>query len=635
MQESYLNSPMMYSIALTLIHFIWQGGLVALALKFALMIVPRQNAQLRYSYSALAMVTNLILPIVTFFIIYKPTYLQLTNELPLAPTSDAALTSLTSVQNEWYSTTFEYLPYVSMVWLTIITILSVKLLIELYSVNQLPNKATISPEPELLARFHGLVDEIGLKKAPKLLLSLSTEVPMAIGWLKPVVLIPVSMLTGLTPAQLDMLILHELAHVRRHDYFVNFIQTIVEIVLFFHPAVLWVSNQMRNEREYCSDDIAVHHCGNPIAYAHTLADTASICNKHRNHSIPSMAMAASGGDLTQRVVRLVNEPHCSSQNNVSKWFASLCVLSVVLFVSSQQLLKLTEVDINTTKYSFNEANTIEDNIIDVEPLKVAEPTTLNTQPNTLDVSLLPKVESDVYYPEIFSTPALTEDPNFNDNIQSTQQTALIDNQENVEIDQLTFQEATPLAASNKSIAPKNITPSTNATTQISSAPELLLEETPAEKSVVELAFEKTDSTRQAPQKNKYVKEIADLSSELQVMNNIKEVQPIASPTPTESFLTQTKKAAEQQTNAKLVVSIAPKYPSTAKRKGIELEVKVDFVIGTDGRVRDIKFHPKNKVNYFRAAVRSAIEKWQFEPAKYNGQAVESNMSKIFSFSLER
>ncbi len=635
MQESYLNSPIMYSIALTLIHFIWQGGLVALALKFALMIVPRQNAQLRYSYSALAMVTNLILPIVTFFIIYKPTYLQLTNELPLAPTSDAALTSLTSVQNEWYSTTFEYLPYVSMVWLTIITILSVKLLIELYSVNQLPNKATISPEPELLARFHALVDEIGLKKAPKLLLSLSTEVPMAIGWLKPVVLIPVSMLTGLTPGQLDMLILHELAHVRRHDYFVNFIQTIVEIVLFFHPAVLWVSNQMRDEREYCSDDIAVHHCGNPIAYAHTLADTASICNKHRNHSIPSMAMAASGGDLTQRVVRLVNEPHCSSQNNVSKWFASLCVLSVVLFVSSQQLLKLTEVDINTTKYSFNEAHTIEDNIIDVEPLKVAEPTTLNTQPNTLDVSLLPKVESDVYYPEIFSTPALTEDPNFKDNIQSTQQTALIDNQENVEIDQLTFQEATPLAASNKSIAPKNITPSTNATPQISSAPELLLEETPAEKSVVELAFEKTDSTRQAPQKNKYVKEIADLSSELQVMNNIKEVKPIASPTPTENFLTQTKKAVEQQTNAKLVVSIAPKYPSTAKRKGIELEVKVDFVIGTDGRVRDIKFHPKNKVNYFRAAVRSAIEKWQFEPAKYNGQAVESNMSKIFSFSLQR
>ncbi len=87
---------------------------------------------------------------------------------------------------------------------------------------------------------------------------------------------------------------------------------------------------MRNEREYCSDDIAVQHCGNAIAYAHTLADTASLCTKTHNHTIPNMAMAASGGDLKQRVIRLVDH-HCAPSNNISKWFASATIIFFLFY----------------------------------------------------------------------------------------------------------------------------------------------------------------------------------------------------------------------------------------------------------------------------------------------------------------
>ena len=177
---------------------------------------------------------------------------------------------------------------------------------------------------------------------------------MAIGWLKPVVLIPFSMVSGLTPQQLDMLLLHELAHIRRHDYLVNFLQTLVETLLFFHPTVRWVSKQMRNEREYCSDDIAVQHGSSAIAYAHTLADTASLCQKHRHHAIPSMAMAASGGDLKQRVVRLLeNQPHCSQTTDSGKWLASFTILLAIIFGFSQNSLTLPIIDLQSGSISLS------------------------------------------------------------------------------------------------------------------------------------------------------------------------------------------------------------------------------------------------------------------------------------------
>jgi TonB family protein len=633
MQESYLNSPIMYSIALTLIHFIWQGSLVALALKVALTFTPQQKPQLRYAFSALAMVLNLALPFITFFVLYKPTYLQLTNSLSTAPESATELGLLAIQNNEWYSNAIEYLPYLSLVWLTVICVLSLKLLIELYAVNKLTHQHTIPPEQELLHRFNSLIEQIGLKQTPQLLLSLNTQVPMAIGWLKPVVLIPFSMLSGLTPAQLDMLILHELAHIKRHDYIVNFVQTIVEIILFFHPAVLWVSNQMRNEREYCSDDIAVHHCGNPIAYARTLTETASICNKHKKRSIPGMAMAASGGDLTQRVLRLINEPHCSSQGNNGKWFASLSVLGLVFLVSSYQLMELGKVDINSNQYTFNnKLTTFEDEY---------HQQTIASNNNTTEIPPL----ADESMP---SVQRITVDDSLNDNLKPE----LI---ETISNNSLFISENRPAAQQieNKQLIIQSATEEELVNTEVKSTTQLdsqvkgevlkntsFLAEESKSKSISDIAFEKTDSTlNTSVMSNTYADDIASLSTDIATTTPISDnalfSEKVIELESTQTSVNPDTPIVPEQKNAKLISAPAPKYPSTAKRKGIELEVKVDFVIDKNGSVRDIKFHPKNKVNYFRAAVRSAIEKWQFEPAKYNGKVIDSKMSKIFSFSLQR
>jgi beta-lactamase regulating signal transducer with metallopeptidase domain len=109
-------------------------------------------------------------------------------------------------------------------------------------------------------------------KPVTLLESALVKVPTVIGWLKPVILIPPSALIGLTPQQFELILTHELAHIRRHDYLVNLLQTIIETLLFYHPAVWWVSLQIRCERENACDDLAVSLSSDPVIYARTLVE---------------------------------------------------------------------------------------------------------------------------------------------------------------------------------------------------------------------------------------------------------------------------------------------------------------------------------------------------------------------------
>ena len=97
------------------------------------------------------------------------------------------------------------------------------------------------------------------------------RVPTIVGCLRPVILLPASVVTGLPASHLDAVLAHELAHVRRHDYLVNVLQSLVETLLFYHPAVWWCSRQIRIEREHCCDDLVVEACGDRVVYAHALA----------------------------------------------------------------------------------------------------------------------------------------------------------------------------------------------------------------------------------------------------------------------------------------------------------------------------------------------------------------------------
>lgn len=168
--------------------------------------------------------------------------------------------------------------------------LSTRLLAGWLLAVRLRRHGTRQVSDEWRRRVQTLSRRLRVSRPVRVLESVVVQVPAVVGWLRPVLLLPASALAGLTPTQLEAVIAHELAHIRRHDYLVNGLQTAVETLLFYHPAVWWVSTRIRQKREHCCDDVAIALCGDPVEYGRALV------------------VAASGGSLTARIRRLVDGP---------------------------------------------------------------------------------------------------------------------------------------------------------------------------------------------------------------------------------------------------------------------------------------------------------------------------------------
>ena len=175
-----------------------------------------------------------------------------------------------------------------------------------------------------------LRDRLGIKRLVAVLGSTRVDVPTVLGWARPVVLVPASALLGMNSRSLEALLLHELAHIRRHDLFVNLVQAAVETLLFYHPAVWWVSERVRCEREHCCDDLAVGLCGSRQDYVRALADMEKL-----RLATPKMAIAADGGSLVERIRRLTGS---TPQRNggSTRWAMGIGILALALTVGAVQ-----------------------------------------------------------------------------------------------------------------------------------------------------------------------------------------------------------------------------------------------------------------------------------------------------------
>ena len=167
----------------------------------------------------------------------------------------------------------------------------------LVMLQKLRRTAQEAISPALLERCRDLQQRIGIRSLVRYAYSEIVDAPAVVGWVRPLVLIPLSSIAGLSIEQLEAVIAHELAHVRRYDALVNLFQIAIETVLFYHPAVWWVNRVIRTERENCCDDIAVALCGDAREYARALATLGT--------ARPAWAMAANGGALKTRVGRLL------------------------------------------------------------------------------------------------------------------------------------------------------------------------------------------------------------------------------------------------------------------------------------------------------------------------------------------
>jgi len=296
-----LQQPLMTALGWALLHFLWQGVLIALLLAAAIAALHSAGPRARYTLACGALILMVISAAGTFFW--------------LAFVGSAALRPVTSISSEVVSTAaiasapeaarFQLriaglLPWLDSLWLAGVIALSVRSIVGWSSAQRLKRADTSPADPvweQHLVRLSGMLQVSGPVRLAK---SAFAGTPSVIGWLKPMILVPAAAFAWMDPEQLEALLAHELAHIRRHDYLVNLIQSAAETLLFYHPAVWWVSRQIRMERENCCDDLAVSVCGDVITYARALTRLEEL-----RTGGSQFAMAADTGSLLARIRRLL------------------------------------------------------------------------------------------------------------------------------------------------------------------------------------------------------------------------------------------------------------------------------------------------------------------------------------------
>ncbi len=301
------SGPLTQAIGWALLHLIWQGALIAACLAIVLRLLTGGSASLRYFVSCAALGLLVILGVASGVRSFRaaeapvsaaPTQLgsPLIQHSPTFPVAALAqpdrLRSLAHAAND-------VLPVIVAVWFAGVAMFSLRLLLEWLRAHLLVNRHASRAREQWQASVRRLSGALGVRRAVRVLESSAIDVPSVMGLLRPVILLPASALSGLAPSQLEMILAHELAHIRRHDFLINLLQAVVETVLFYHPAVWWISRQIRVEREDCCDDLAVAVCGNRLRYARTLLKLEEL----RASAMP-LTLSANGGSLFQRIRRI-------------------------------------------------------------------------------------------------------------------------------------------------------------------------------------------------------------------------------------------------------------------------------------------------------------------------------------------
>ncbi len=290
-----LHSAAARALGWALVHFLWEGAAVAALLAAILFLGRPASARLRYCLACIALAAMLAAFGVTLAVLWPapPVTITLTPAmrfavsgalLPISPPPPAAPDRLSWIVPFWMAGVLIFYARTAGGWM---------------AAQRLRGRAAAPASPEWQERLRVLASRLRVTRPVALLESCLAETPSVMGFLRPVILFPAGLLTGLAPDQLEAILLHELAHIRRHDYAVNVLQSLVEGLLFYHPAVWWVSGIVRAERENCCDDEVVAVRGDARVYVEALAALELL------RAAGQPAVAAKGGNLMKRIHRLL------------------------------------------------------------------------------------------------------------------------------------------------------------------------------------------------------------------------------------------------------------------------------------------------------------------------------------------
>ena len=326
--ETWVATPLAQAVGWTLLHSLWEGALISAALAGALAGI--RPARARYAAAWVAMLVLLGGIGVTLVSVLPAGVYGRSN---VGPSVFPAWNVATDVAGTGASNPglAAVVPWLAPFWIAGVWVFALGQVASWTSVSRLRHRGVCCAPERWQDDLVRLSARLRLTRPVALLESCLAEVPTVVGHLRPVILMPIGLLAGLPAGQIEAILLHELAHIRRYDYLVNVMQRWVECLLFYHPAVWWMSRVIRAERENCCDDVVVKTLGNVEEYAVALATL-----EQNRWSGREPAVAATGGSLVKRIRRLLY-PQVANGLWTPLWAAVILVTTAVVALAAWPL----------------------------------------------------------------------------------------------------------------------------------------------------------------------------------------------------------------------------------------------------------------------------------------------------------
>ncbi len=556
---NWLNPMLIEQLGLSLLHFLWQGALIGLLYASTLPLTRNTTARSRYAIAVLTLAALAAAPALTLALLQSAGAGATTTSASAAAGAEAAIRSL-QVTGSSTAGGISIMHWVVATWLAGVLLLSARLLLGWHFLRRLRRTADFTAAAALRPRLRTLLQHLDIRRPVALAVSAHIQSPVVIGWLKPLVLLPPAIVTGLPSRQLEMVLAHELAHVRRLDHLVNLCQTVIETVLFYHPVVRWVSRRIRIERENACDDLAVTVTDDRLAYVEMLASLEQL--RYRG---PKLALAVHDGQMLSRIRRLVERGRPDRQQGLT----GPALLSGLILAAAASLHWLDE----------EPRQPAPEPIIETTPEprsdRAADP--FDEITDTLDPApVVPAPDPDGTTSPAETSPADSAESSPPDSDENTQQAA----------NQATDSESQPPV------------PPAMETDRLPPVSELI----------------ERSSNRQLAMIERPALALPDLPQ----------------PAPESPQLTDTQKLS----GGELIERIEPDYPDSARQRGIDGSVEVEFLVTRNGGVRDIEILDETPRGLaFAEAARDAIVNWRFEPFRNGDDLIERRVRLEVSFDL--
>lgn len=365
---SVLQSPLGIKLTFVLLHFIWQATVLYCAWRLISTLTPFRSPQNRYCGALVTLLLILLCPAITFGLLDirdMPTISRMEflaedsisqlSQLPTSESEPAASTeSVTSPQGVLLEASEDaaeslsnmaYLmvqiqPYLMLGWTAGVIALGFRLCVSYLGTVWLRRVGLISVDSDLLVRYADLASRLNLLHLPPIAFSRRVTQAMTVGLLRPMVLLPAAWMTEISPEILEAVLSHELAHIRRQDLWINFLQRVAETIFFYHPVVWWISTEIRREREVCCDEMAIDALGHRLNYAKSLEHVASWQLEHSGGMLAAHFLGDRQGQLLGRVRQIlgISTPQAGERS----WPAGLVLMIIPLLLWSISAIFLPE-----------------------------------------------------------------------------------------------------------------------------------------------------------------------------------------------------------------------------------------------------------------------------------------------------